>query len=127
MLICGPQGSFICYLPPSLNTDLTIPCDRYEMQRVYTNLAFDPYSGHYVGAAAITVPFQAYDEEGEIQLSPEGEHLAVMIRYELIWLPGENLIPATNERSSLELFSQGSDPWRVIDGCVQLFLRFYLC
>jgi cleavage and polyadenylation specificity factor subunit 1 len=29
---------------------------------------------------------------------------------------GENLIPPTNERSTLELFSQGSDPWRVIDG-----------
>ena len=26
------------------------------------------------------------------------------------------MIPPTNERSSLELFSQGSDPWRVIDG-----------
>lgn len=70
------------------------------MERVYTNLAFDPPSGHYVGATALSVPFQAYDEEGEIQVGPEGE----------------NLIPALNERSSLELFSQGSDPWRVIDG-----------
>ena len=94
------DGSFICYLPPTLNTDFAMPCDRYPMERVYTNLAFDPPSGHYVGAAAITVPFQAYDEEGEIQLGPEGE----------------NLIPPTNERSTLELFSQGSDPWRVIDG-----------
>ncbi|ORY33060.1 cleavage and polyadenylation specific protein [Naematelia encephala] len=94
------DGSFICYLPPTLNTDFDMPCDRYEMPRVYTNLAFDPPSGHYVGATAITVPFQAYDEEGEIQLGPQGE----------------NLIPPTNERSSLELFSQGSEPWRVIDG-----------
>ena len=77
-----------------------MPCDRYEMDRVYTNLAFDPPSAHYVGAAALTVPFQAYDEEGEILLGPEGE----------------TLNPATNERSSLELFSQGEDPWRVIDG-----------
>ena len=94
------QGSFICYLPPSLNTELAMPCDRYAMDRVYTNIAFDPPSAHYVGATAITVPFQAYDEEGEIQLGQDGENLA---------LP-------TNERSSLELFSQGSDPWRVIDG-----------
>ena len=43
------------------------------MDRVYTNIAFDPPSGHYVGAAAITVPFQAYDEEGEPQIGPEGE------------------------------------------------------
>ncbi len=77
-----------------------MPCDRYEMDRIYTNIAFDPPSAHYVAATAITVPFQAYDEEGEIQLGPEGE----------------NLIPPTNERSSVELFSQGSDPWRVIDG-----------
>jgi len=94
------DGSFICYLPPTLNTDFAMPCDRYPMERTYTNIAFDPPSGHYVGAAAITVPFQAYDEEGEIQLGPEGE----------------NLIPPTNERSTLELFSQGSDPWRVLDG-----------
>lgn len=94
------DGSFICYLPPSLNTDFAMPCDRYPMERVYTNIAFDPPSGHYVGASAITVPFQAYDEEGEIQLGPEGE----------------TLIPPTNERSTLELFSQGNDPWRVIDG-----------
>ncbi|WRT69124.1 protein CFT1 [Kwoniella shivajii] len=94
------DGSFICYLPPSLNTDFAMPCDRYEMDRVYTSVAFDPTSAHYVGAASITVPFQAYDEEGEIQLGPEGE----------------NLIPPTNQRSTLELFSQGSDPWRVIDG-----------
>lgn len=94
------DGSFICYLPPSLNTDFAMPCDRYPMERVYTNVAFDPASGHYVGASAITVPFQVYDEEGEIQLGPEGP----------------NLIPPTTERSCLELFSQGSDPWRVIDG-----------
>ncbi|WWC91156.1 uncharacterized protein L201_006097 [Kwoniella dendrophila CBS 6074] len=94
------DGSFICYLPPTLNTDFAIPCDRYDMDRVYTNIAFDPTSAHYVGASSITVPFQAYDEEGEIQLGPEGE----------------NLLPPTNQRSTLELFSQGSDPWRVIDG-----------
>ncbi|WWC98043.1 protein CFT1 [Kwoniella sp. B9012] len=94
------DGSFICYLPPTLNTDFAIPCDRYDMDRVYTSIAFDPTSAHYVGAASITVPFQAYDEEGEIQIGPEGE----------------NLIPPTNQRSTLELFSQGSDPWRVIDG-----------
>ncbi|WWD06819.1 protein CFT1 [Kwoniella europaea PYCC6329] len=94
------DGSFICYLPPTLNTDFAIPCDRYDMDRVYTSIAFDPTSAQYVGAASITVPFQAYDEEGEIQIGPEGE----------------NLIPPTNQRSTLELFSQGSDPWRVIDG-----------
>ncbi|WWD21338.1 protein CFT1 [Kwoniella shandongensis] len=94
------DGSFICYLPPSLNTDFAIPCDRYVMERTYTSISFDPTSAHYVGAASITVPFQAYDEEGEIQIGPEGE----------------NLIPPTNQRSTLELFSQGSDPWRVIDG-----------
>ncbi|EIW66021.1 hypothetical protein TREMEDRAFT_70300 [Tremella mesenterica DSM 1558] len=94
------DGCFICYFPQSLNTDLTMPCDRYEMQRTYTNVVFDPPSGHYLGATAISVPFQAYDEEGEIQLGPEGE----------------NLVPPLNERSSLELFSRGSDPWRVIDG-----------
>jgi cleavage and polyadenylation specificity factor subunit 1 len=66
------KGSFICYLPPTLNTDFAMPCDRYEMERIYTNIAFDPPSGHYVGASAITVPFQAYDEEGEVQLGPEG-------------------------------------------------------
>lgn len=66
------QGTFICYLPAGLTTDFEMPCDRYEMDRVYTNIAFDPPSGHYVGAAAITVPFQAYDEEGEIQMGPEG-------------------------------------------------------
>ena len=42
------------------------------MERVYTNMAFDPLSGHYVGSTAIAVPFQAYDEEGEIQIGPEG-------------------------------------------------------
>ncbi|WWC73047.1 protein CFT1 [Kwoniella pini CBS 10737] len=94
------DGSFICYLPTTLNTDFAIPCDRYDMDRVYTSIAFDPTSAHYVGAASISVPFQAYDEEGEIQLGPEGE----------------NLIPPTNQRSTLELFSQGSDPWRVVDG-----------
>ncbi|WVR09012.1 protein CFT1 [Kwoniella sp. DSM 27419] len=94
------DGSFICYLPPTLNTEFAIPCDRYQMERVYTSISFDPTSAHYVGAASITVPFQAYDEEGEIQIGPEGE----------------NLIPPTNQRSTLELFSQGSDPWRVIDG-----------
>ncbi|OCF35639.1 protein CFT1 [Kwoniella heveanensis BCC8398] len=94
------DGSFICYLPPTLNIDFAIPCDRYQMERTYTSISFDPTSAHYVGAASITVPFQAYDEEGEIQLGPEGE----------------NLIPPTNQRSTLELFSQGSDPWRVIDG-----------
>ncbi|WVW79420.1 protein CFT1 [Kwoniella bestiolae CBS 10118] len=94
------DGSFICYLPPTLNTDFAIPCDRYDMDRVYTSIAFDPTSAHYVGAASIEVPFQAYDEEGEIQIGPEGE----------------NFIPPTNQRSTLELFSQGSDPWRVIDG-----------
>lgn len=67
------QGTFICYLPPTLTTDFEMPCDRYEMDRVYTNIAFDPPSGHYVGAAAITVPFQAYDEEGEPQYGPEGK------------------------------------------------------
>nr|ODO03748.1 protein CFT1 [Cryptococcus depauperatus CBS 7855] len=86
------DGSFICYLPPTLNTDFAIPCDRYRMERPYTRIAFDPTSAHYVGAASIEVPFQAYDEEGE------------------------NLIPPTNQRSTLELFSQGSDPWCVIDG-----------
>ena len=94
------DGSFICYLPPSLNTDFDIPCDRFTMQRVYANLSFDPSSSHYVGATALSVPFQEYDEEGEIQLGPQGE----------------NLLPPTNERSTLELFSQGSRPWRVIDG-----------
>ncbi|WVF65469.1 protein CFT1 [Kwoniella sp. CBS 6097] len=94
------DGSFICYLPPTLNTDFAIPCDRYQMERTYTSISFDPTSAHYVGAASITVPFQAYDEEGEIQIGPEGD----------------NLIPPTNQRSTLELFSQGSDPWRVIDG-----------
>nr|XP_018259229.1 protein CFT1 [Kwoniella dejecticola CBS 10117]OBR81387.1 protein CFT1 [Kwoniella dejecticola CBS 10117] len=94
------DGSFICYLPPTLNTDFAIPCDRYDMDRVYTSIAFDPTSAHYVGSASIEVPFQAYDEEGEIQIGPEGE----------------NLIPPTNQRSTLELFSQGADPWRVIDG-----------
>ena len=49
-----------------------MPCDRYEMDRVYTNIAFDPPSAHYVGATAMSVAFQAYDEEGEIQLGPEG-------------------------------------------------------
>lgn len=66
------QGSFICYLPPSLNTDFAMPCDRYEMPRTYTSIAFDPPSAHYVGAASISVPFQLYDEEGEIILGPEG-------------------------------------------------------
>ncbi|TYJ59069.1 protein CFT1 [Cryptococcus floricola] len=94
------DGSFICYLPPTLNTEFAIPCDRYEMERVYTHITFDPTSAHYVGASSIEVPFQAYDEEGEIQLGPEGEAL----------------IPPTNQRSTLELFSQGSQPWRVIDG-----------
>ncbi|OXG80075.1 protein CFT1 [Cryptococcus neoformans var. grubii Br795] len=94
------DGSFICYLPPTLNTDFAIPCDRYQMERAYTNITFDPTSAHYVGAASIEVPFQAYDEEGEIQLGPDGP----------------DLIPPTNQRSTLELFSQGSDPWRVIDG-----------
>lgn len=94
------QGSFICYLPPTLNTDFTMPCDRYKMERTYTAIAFDPPSGHYVGASNISVPFQAYDEEGEIQEGPEGP----------------NLIPPLNERATLELFSAGSDPWRVIDG-----------
>ncbi len=93
-----------------------MPCDRFEMDRVYTNIAFDPTSAHYVGATAITVPFQAYDEEGEIQLGPEGQCLTAWgLRY-LQFQAGENLIPPTNERSSLELFSQGFDPWRVIDG-----------
>ncbi|WVQ81298.1 protein CFT1 [Cryptococcus sp. DSM 104549] len=94
------DGSFICYLPPTLNTDFAIPCDRYPMARTYTQVSFDPTSAHYVGAASIEVPFQAYDEEGEIQLGPKGE----------------NLIPPTNQRSTLELFSQGAEPWRVIDG-----------
>ena len=94
------DGSFICYLPPLLNTDFAMPCDRYAMERVYTNVAFDPASAHYVAASSITVPFQIYDEEGEIQLGPQGE----------------NLIPPSNQRSTIELFSQGSDPWRVIDG-----------
>jgi cleavage and polyadenylation specificity factor subunit 1 len=77
-----------------------MPCDRYEMPRKYTHIVFDPPSAHYVGASAITVPFQIYDEEGEILLGPEGE----------------NLTSPTNERSTLELFSQGSDPFKVIDG-----------
>lgn len=68
-----PQGSFICYLPPGLNTDFVMPCDRYEMERIYTAIAFDPPSAHYVGASAIAVPFQAYDEEGEIQIGPSGQ------------------------------------------------------
>ncbi len=62
-----------------------MPCDRYEMDRVYTNIAFDPPSAHYVGTTAITVPFQAYDEEGEIQLGPEGgctPHLELIVRRE---------------------------------------------
>ncbi|BEI92713.1 uncharacterized protein CcaverHIS019_0503410 [Cutaneotrichosporon cavernicola] len=94
------DGSFICYLPPTLNTDFAMPCDRYAMERTYTAIAFDPPSGHYVGASNISVPFQAYDEEGEIQEGPEGE----------------NLVPPLNERATLELFSAGSDPWRVLDG-----------
>ncbi|KAL1407554.1 mRNA cleavage and polyadenylation factor subunit [Vanrija albida] len=94
------DGSFLCYMPPTLNTDFTLPVDRYKMERTYSRVTFDPQSGHYVGATALSVPFQAYDEEGEIQLGIEGE----------------NLIPPLNERSSLELFSAGSDPWRVVDG-----------
>lgn len=94
------DGSFICYLPPSLNTDFAMPCDRFKMKRTYTAIAFDPPSGHYVGAANLSVPFQAYDEEGEISIDPQGE----------------NLIPPTNERATLELFSAGSDAFRVIDG-----------
>lgn len=94
------DGSFICYLPTSLNTDFAMPCDRYKMERTYTAIAFDPPTGHYVGASNISVPFQAYDEEGEIQEGPVGE----------------NLTPPLNERATLELFSAGSDPWRVIDG-----------
>ncbi|KAL7421114.1 mRNA cleavage and polyadenylation factor subunit [Cryptotrichosporon argae] len=94
------DGSFICYLQSSLNTDFVIPCDRYKMARTYVNVAFDPTSGHYVGATGLSVPFQAYDEEGEIQLGPSG--------------PG--LSAPTNERASLELFSAGADPWRVVDG-----------
>lgn len=43
------------------------------MERAYTNITFDPTSAHYVGAASIEVPFQAYDEEGEIQLGPDGK------------------------------------------------------
>lgn len=94
------DGSFVCYLPPTLNTDFAMPCDRYKMDRTYTHVAFDPPSGHYVGATAISVPFQAYDEEGEIQMGPEGE----------------DLVPPLNQRSTLELFSAGSDAFRVVDG-----------
>jgi hypothetical protein len=49
-----------------------MPCDRYVMPRKYTHIVFDPPSAHYVGASAITVPFQIYDEEGEILLGPQG-------------------------------------------------------
>lgn len=94
------DGSFICYMPPTLNTDFAMPCDRYKMERTYTHVAFDPPSCHYVAAAAMSVPFQAYDEEGEILLGPEGP----------------NLLPPKNERSSIELFSAGSEPFRVLDG-----------
>jgi cleavage and polyadenylation specificity factor subunit 1 len=91
------------------------------MKRNYSNIAFDPASAHYVGASTIPTPFQAYDEEGEIQLGPEGETDCFGATQLVTRNPGadgigENLIPPINERSSLELFSQGSDPWRVIDG-----------
>ena len=71
-------------MPASLNTDFAMPCDRYEMERRYTNIAFDPTSAHYVGATAITVPFQAYDEEGEIQLGPEGKSSMIMLPFSYI-------------------------------------------
>jgi cleavage and polyadenylation specificity factor subunit 1 len=61
-------------------TDFAMPCDRYEMPRKYTHIVFDPPSAHYVGASAITVPFQIYDEEGEILLGPEGKRTALYYR-----------------------------------------------
>ena len=88
------------------------------MERNYTNVVFDPMSAHYVGAASITVPFQEYDEEGEIQLGPEGKNTLMITntKADRIVATNEMLPPATNERSTLELFSAGSDSWRVIDG-----------
>lgn len=92
------------------------------MERNYSNIAFDPTSAHYVGAATIPTPFQAYDEEGEIQMGPTGEQFDYTQREKNVVSErdaneaGDNLIPPLNERSTLELFSQGSDPWRVMDG-----------
>jgi cleavage and polyadenylation specificity factor subunit 1 len=42
------------------------------MDRIYAAMAFDPPSAHYVGATMLSVPFQLYDEEGEIINGPEG-------------------------------------------------------
>ena len=113
--IKNSDGCSICTIPSGLGTDWIMPCERYDMERTYTNIAFDPTSGLYVGASAISVPFQAYDEEGEIQHGPEGEFSIASRVAELTQL-GENLIPPKNERSTLELFSTGGKPWRVIDG-----------
>lgn len=43
------------------------------------------------------------DSQSQIKVFPDGTI-------------GPDLIPPTNQRSTLELFSQGSDPWKVIDG-----------
>lgn len=66
----------------------------------------------------MTAKFQLYDEEAEIQLGPQGKSTLVPDPRHRLIIKGETLIPPVNERSTLELLSQGSEPFRVLDGYV---------
>ncbi|KAJ9112295.1 hypothetical protein QFC19_000714 [Naganishia cerealis] len=76
----------------------TARCCRKRLERTYTHLTYDPRSSYYVGASAISVPYQLYNDECESVPGPE--------------VP--NLTPALIERSTLELFDPRS--WTVVDG-----------
>lgn len=71
---------------------------RINLERSYTHMLYDAKSEHYVGAGALTVPFQLYSDECEVVEDPEVPHATrPMI-----------------ERSTLELFDPTT--WTVIDG-----------
>ncbi|KAJ9120594.1 hypothetical protein QFC22_002523 [Naganishia vaughanmartiniae] len=96
LLLCTSEATLL-QLQPRDQHDTARSC-RKRLERTYTHLTYDPRSSYYVGAAAISVPYQLYNDECEPVPGPEAP----------------NLTPAIIERSTLELFNPYS--WTVVDG-----------
>ncbi|GHJ84497.1 hypothetical protein NliqN6_0899 [Naganishia liquefaciens] len=71
---------------------------RKQLERTYTHLKYDTRSSHYVGASAISVPYQLYSDECELIPGPDAP----------------NLTPALIERSNIELINPYT--WTATDG-----------
>lgn len=57
------QGPHVYELEPDFSSEFVMSCKRVRMERSYTNITYDPFSKLYVGASAMSVPYQIYSDE----------------------------------------------------------------